>query len=405
MQNNNNFQNDNNNNFQNINNNANNLNHKNKNIYYNKNNNISNEIKNANNNHQNNNNYSFSKYNKATQTVLLNFRDNISYLNSVLQLLGNIHIFAKFFLNPKNPKNLKYYPLSFVTYRLFYHLYPFPYPEERTEYKADSFLKVLGTLNLVYKTKHSRNPNDLLSFILNTLHKELNISKNKDININQNLNQYSNNKNKYISLVIKNIINTNESIIFNIFNWFEIKESKCSQCNISKYNLNTFNTFELDISGTYNKKHNSITLDDCLRFYEESKNKNLFCINCGKNNITINNSKIFASPNIFIFLLNREQKNDFINIKFIIDEKIDLTSFIEQNIYKEYKLTSIISLLKNQKDEYVCFCKSPFDQKWYSYQNNMINSIEKDKILKDHNDDDNYYYIPCILVYNLDNKQ
>jgi ubiquitin C-terminal hydrolase len=72
---------------------------------------------------------------------------------------------------------------------------------------------------------------------------------------------------------------TNESLIFNVFNWVEIKESKCTKCNISKYNVNTFTTFEIDILGTYNKKHNSITLDDCLRVYEEPKIINYFVIN------------------------------------------------------------------------------------------------------------------------------
>ena len=120
-----------------------------------------------------------------------------------------------------------------------------------------------------------------------------------------------------------------------------------------------------------------------------------------------NTSKIYTPSNIFIFSLNRgnlEQNNNLVNIKFIIDEKIDLTSFIEKNAYKEYELNAIISLKKNQKDyEYVCFYKSPFDQKWYTYQNNDIQEKVKDDILREHND--NNLYIPCILVYILDNKQ
>ena len=118
----------------------------------------------------------------------------------------------------------------------------------------------------------------------------------------------------------------------------------------------------------------------------------------------INTSKIFTSPDTFIFSLNRgnlEQNNNLLDIKFIIDEKIDLTSFIEQNVYKEYKLGAIISINNNSSDyKYVCFYKSPFDQKWYLYHNNNINPIEIDAILMDHNENNNF--IPCILAYNLD---
>ena len=139
-----------------------------------------NQEKQKNNNKQKN---SFSnRYTKATTTGLKNL-GNTSYLNAVLQLLGSIHDFASFFTNPKKQKffsdNLSSLPFSFIIYRLFLHLYPYPEKEQREIYKPDSLHKHLGEINVVYKSLKERNPNDLIIFILDTLHKELNHSQNQ----------------------------------------------------------------------------------------------------------------------------------------------------------------------------------------------------------------------------------
>ena len=72
-------------------------------------------------------------------------------------------------------------PLAFVTHRLFLHLYKYPENQEREIYTPDSYLKVLQMKNKTYITQNNRNPNDLLIFILDTLHSELNQPKNNII--------------------------------------------------------------------------------------------------------------------------------------------------------------------------------------------------------------------------------
>ena len=344
-------------------------------------------------------NYSFSRYTKAPLTVLKNINDT-SYLNSVLQLLGSIRNIASYFLNPKNQaiieKDVKKYPLSFVFYRLFTHLYPYPERQQRELYNPECLLEVLGLLNVVYKTKKARNPNELISFILNTLHKEININKN---NNNQQLNPNINDRNDVIKNGIYHFQKSNNSIISNTFNWFDIKEFKCNDCNKQFYNFYTFNTFELDILGAFKFKNGlPISLIDCLQYHKNDKKEDFLCQYCKKKTSYTSKSNIFVSPNMFIFSLDRGNLDNKLQVKFHLEEKINLSNFIIENSPKQYELTGIVSILKEQnKYKYVCFCKSPVDNQWYLYNDETTEPCELKNVIKNHND---YRCIPCILAYN-----
>ena len=347
----------------------------------------------------NSNTYSFSRYTKASQTGLENINDT-SYLNSVIQLLGSIRNIASYFLNPKHQKiivdDIKHYPLSFVFYRLFLHLYPYPEPDNRVNYKPDSLLEVLGILNVVYKTTKARNPNELISFILNRLHKEININKNNKFQPSK-YNIYD--KKSVINAGIYNFQKSDNSVISNALNWFEIKELRCNKCNQIVYNFNTFNTFELDILGAYQCKKNPITLNECLYYYGKEKAQDLYCIKCGKYNKITYKSNILSSSYMIIFSLNRGEldKNNLIHIPFHLEDKIDLSFFIEKESPKHYELTGIVSAVKEQnKYKYVSFCKSPVDHQWYLYNDKIIGKPQLNDIINAHN---NNKYIPCILAY------
>ena len=104
---------------------------------------------------------------------------------------------------------------------------------------------------------------------------------------------------------------------------------------------------------------------------------------------------------LFIFLIDRgndfDNSNELINIYLHIYEKIDLYNFIDnQKSPKKFELIGIISIYLEQK-KYVSFCKSPVDKKWYFYNDENINLIDINEVLKKHNESKGM--IPCILLY------
>ena len=339
--------------------------------------------------------YSFSNYKIAAKTGLKNFGDT-SYLNSVLQILGTVRNISSYFLNPKNKATFEENvslgkKFSFVIHRLFTHLYPLPENIGKI-YEPEALLTVLGELNQVYNTTKSRNPNDLIYFCLDQLHRELN-----KYNVKFITKMNSTNKDKVIWTKLQDFQKSNNSIISNNFYWFEIKTKFCPLCNNNFYEFNNFETLELDISGAYNQYKSPFTLRQCLGF-QRQKIQDSFCHVCQKYNKIQIYKSIYSSPIYFIFSLNRGNPDpNLLNIKFLIEENIDISQFLEnKKSFSKYELIGIVSISMKDNYKYVCFGKSPADKKWYLYNDEKVNDIDIGTVTYYNNNSD---YVPCILLY------
>ena len=352
---------------------------------------------------QNEGSYSFSRYKKAALTGLKNL-GKISYLNSVLQLICNIRNFASYFLDPKNGKyfevNVEKYPLSYVIHRLCTHLYPYPEKEEREIYKPDSVMQILRAYNIVYGDLEEKNPNDLMVFLLSKLHDELNSKKlrNESFINNENI---CNDRNVVINSGTADFTKNNNSIIANLFTWFEIKEVKCTNCSSENYSFQYYPTIELNVNDCSVFKHNkNINIADCLEFYEYPKLKKNFCDSCMSYKEATISTKIYLSPNIFIFLLDLKMDKD---INFILEHKINLEKFIEMKNASPsiYELSGIV-FWDISKNKYNALCISPVDKEWYFYDDENVFKFDIITFMNLYNE--KKIYKPWILLYKGNNK-
>ena len=192
--------------------------------------------------------YNVKRYTKVSITGLKNL-GNTSYFNALFQCLGNIYNIANYFLDPNNinkiNSNLRLHQLSFVVMRLFQHFYPYPEKDEIEIYDPENFFKILK--NLKFLNNYDRiPPNNLLIFLFERLHSELNEKqRNLDLNKIQSNNLYD--REQIIKNDLTNFIDQNDDIISNNFNFFCIKEFFCTECNNPKYELKSFNSFDLEI--------------------------------------------------------------------------------------------------------------------------------------------------------------
>ena len=354
---------------------------------------------------QNSINYSFSNYKKAAMTGLKNL-GSTSYLNSVLQLLGNIRNFASYFLNPKNgelfQEKLEKYPHAFVTHRLCFHLYTYLEKRGREIYTPDSYMCMLGNFNWVYKSYKERDPRMLIIYILNKLHEELIGEKSEDNSNIENNMKISKDRDAIINLGFANIMKYNKSCIFNYFSWLEIKETKCMNCSNELYSLLYFSTFELNIfEFARYKRLKSIKLDDCLNFYSIPKIKKKYCYFCKSYKEMTTTTQIYSSPNYFIFLLNLENNTDdeeLDNINFEIEKRVNLGKYIENKSGPlNYELTGIVYLDKT-RNKYCTLSCSPIDSNWYLYEDENVSLKNYDNFIKQ-KFNKNIYYKPCIMIY------
>ena len=139
------------------------------------------------------------------------------------------------------------------------------------------------------------------------------------------------------------------------------------------------------------KETNKINIYDCLNYYESPKiieQNGKECDKCGNKEAFLITSKIKKCQNNLLVLLNKnfnnEEKNE--NIKFELNEIIDMKNYLKENENKErimYYLYAIICLNisfdENNKNiiHHVAFCKSPIDNKWYKYDDNIVEPINE----------------------------
>jgi len=331
------------------------------------------------------------------KTCLKPFGDT-SYLNSVLQCLGNIDELKNHLLCNIDyfsaDINIKQKPLSFVFCRLFKHLNE----NDVKLYDLESFRWILSYKNIAFKSEKRRNPIDLLVFLLDTLHDELNRVKYRKQNDNFD-------KSDRKSVIENGIIffkNAYDSVISSNFNWFRISECLCKICYNKIYKLSTFNTYELDILKTsyITSRNLNISVNDCINSDLNSKKITCYCNYCNQKTEMEMHSSIYSSPNIFIFLINRNKfnSNDFdenlFNLNVRLDKIISLKGKIEKNNCPQvYELFGIVSLYKCK---YVSFCQSSIDNCWYFYHEEIVEKVEEQKVEYYHQ---NNTFIPCILFY------
>jgi len=410
---NNNINNINNNNHNYINNNLNNnnmINCNNNNNNYNNQNDLKNKILNKNDNEKKESltQYSFYKNNKKFPKIgLINLGDT-SYLNAVIQSLVNIEDLALYFLDSDKMNYLdsvkNELPLSYEMKEIFCNLYPPKEESIENSYAPLSLLEYISK-DKKYSYEKSSNPIYLIKDLLNGLDNELNTLFNN--NVEDNENKYDREETIYSEM--NYISKTNNSPIFRIFCFTKVHESICEKYCNSIYDLKKYNSFKLNISKYYSLKKEKIKIKDCIRFqYEESEKTKLFiCQNCHKKKKYFVYSKIFSSPNIFLFLIDRgtdikQNKNELLKIPLIIEDQLDLDGFIEnKETPTKYELIGIVSILiKDEK--YVSMCKSPIDNNWYNYNDEEIQKIEHKKVIELCN---NYeMYSPCIVIYKAANK-
>ena len=159
---------------------------------------------------------------------------------------------------------------------------------------------------------------------------------------------------------------------------------------------------KLDILGCYkNYKNKYITIYDCLNFQRISKQKDDYCNYCNQNVKVQKISKIYSSLNVFIFSLDRGNLDqNLLNVPFLVQDKLNLNYYIEDSdSSNKYELIGIISIYIVEK-KYVCFCKSPIDNRWHYYNDENVGETKLENVLNIHN---SYQFIPCLLIYNYNN--
>ena len=284
------------------------------------------------------------------------------YIRSTVQCLLNVEQLKIFFLSIKEEKKYKKIPGKLS--KLFLSIIDNLCENKLPLIQYDNNIRLICNIYSTFKNENSIK--SLNKFFFETLHKELNKSK----NINEHFNYcYGQGTDKNFKNFEKYFQKNFQSIISDIFYFKYQSKIKCFKCNKFMKNIKFefLLSFPLDeISKSREKNKDYVTFSECLSYYQKTNYQINQCNNC-KNNYTICSTEniLLVGPKVVIIYLERGSEHKF-DIKFDFNEKLNLNNFIEyKNVSYNYQLIGVVSYI--QKNQYVAFCRSVKDSKWYKY--------------------------------------
>ena len=349
----------------------------------------------ANNKNINNNNYNEFEIKKENIPIIIGL-NNIGatcYMNATLQCLSNTDKLTKYFLNkykfiPGNKNKI----MSNEYYKVIVNLWDIN--NNNSSYSPNDFKEVLSKENPLFEGINANDSKDLINFLLERFHIELNNVKKKDYINPINYNQIDQtNEQNILNLFMKEFENNYNSIISNLFYGLMETKSQCQGCNIIKYNFQVYSFVEFPLekvneycfkTGKRNfydmnsNKNPDVNIYECFEYYHNidlmTGDNRMYCNICNCLCDALYGTLLYAAPNILIINLNRG-KGAVYECKVIFPEVLNLSNYV---IFKEsniiFELYAVICHIgpSSMSGHFVAYCKNRIDKKWYLYNDSFV---------------------------------
>jgi ubiquitin C-terminal hydrolase len=294
-------------------------------------------------------------------------------------------------------------------YKVLYNLWD--YHTDKKSYSPNSFKNVLSQENPLFQGIAANDSKDLINFLIEKFHKELNKTNNKDktkITVTQKdqLNEID-----MLNVFFKEFQDNNNSIISNLFYGVLETKSQCQGCGNIKYNFQIYSFIEFPLQQVNNycagkgkinqaskgNKNPDVDLIDCFQYHCNvdlmTGDNRMYCQICQKLCDAYYGNEIYSLPHYLIINLNRGKDAVYkCNVNF--PEKLNLLNFVK---YKDgntfLKLYAVISHIgpSSMSGHFVAYCKNHKDKKWYKYNDSIVTPCERKEEFRDG--------MPYILFY------
>ena len=201
-------------------------------------------------------------------------------------------------------------------------------------------------MNLLFKDLLEEDIKDLIIFIYETMHNEIN----NPAPYNETYNYFND---QDLLVFRNNYYSNNSSFLIKTFYFEQQNEIRCMKCNFSKtsYNISNIIIFPLEKVREYLEKKNfgfiSVTLEDCFENYQEPEmqfgQNQIYCNYCNRLSNAITANKIFTSPEVLTIILYRGE----FNVSFEYPLFIDIGKYIMDKSQKnnKYELICVLAHL------------------------------------------------------------
>ena len=334
------------------------------------------------------------------------------YMNASLQCLSNTKKLTDFFLyNFKNNDSNKI--MSNEYYKVLLNLWK--RENNHKSYSPYSFKEVLSNQNSLFAGIQANDSKDLINFLIEKFHQELNIINNNKI-INNNIlnNPDQTNEQMMLESFLQDFkINFNSPISSYFYGILETK-SQCQGCNIIKFNFQIYSFVEFPLqqvnqyffnqgknlifsSVSSNGKNPDVNLYECFEYNRKidtmTGDNQMYCNNCNKLCNAFYSTLLYSGPRYLIINLNRG-KGAVYECKVIFPKQLNIYNYLT---YKDgitvYELYAVICHLgpSSMSGHFVAYCRNRIDNKWYLYNDGIVSLCKREAQYNDG--------MPYILFY------
>ena len=336
-------------------------------------------------------------YNKKIPILIgLNNIGATCYMNASLQCLSNTKELTEFFLNNYKDKNKKKHIITYEYYELIKNLWN--EKNNNKPYSPYSFKDVLSQENDLFAGIQANDSKDLINFLIERLHQELNVIKEKNNNENfYQINQL--NENEALQFFLKDFTSSFNSIISKLFYGILETKSQCKGCNMIKFNFQLYSFLEFPLQHinqyffnngkrplfTQDGKNPDVDLYECFEYNRKIDLMNgenqMYCNICNKLCDATYTNFIYSGPNYLIINLNRGRGAVY-ECKVNFPEQLNLFNYVSyQHGITAYELYAVICHLgpSSMSGHFVAYCRNRIDNKWYLYNDAFVSLCDKPK--------------------------
>ena len=336
-------------------------------------------------------------YNKKIPILIgLNNIGATCYMNASLQCLSNTKELTEFFLNNYKDKNKKKHIITYEYYELIKNLWN--EKNNNKPYSPYSFKDVLSQENDLFAGIQANDSKDLINFLIERLHQELNVIK--ENNNNENFYQINQlNENEALQFFLKDFTSSFNSIISKLFYGILETKSQCKGCNMIKFNFQLYSFLEFPLQHinqyffnngkrplfTQDGKNPDVDLYECFEYNRKIDLMNgenqMYCNICNKLCDATYTNFIYSGPNYLIINLNRGRGAVY-ECKVNFPEQLNLFNYVSyQHGITAYELYAVICHLgpSSMSGHFVAYCRNRIDNKWYLYNDSFVTLCDKPK--------------------------
>ena len=336
------------------------------------------------------------------------------YMNATLQCFCHIEKFVNFFKYNKQVKaiyeNKMEDKLSYSFKILIEELWPNDQNNTSNKYYAPyDFKQKISKMNPLFEGVAANDSKDLVNFLIMTLHEELN-KANRTSNLTDsttsNLMIDQRNRELVFSNFFQNFMETNQSIISDLFYGVNCSVTQCQNCLASSFNYQTyfFLIFPLEEVRKFMMQYNPnirdlVDIYDCFQYNQKidfmTGDNSMYCNYCRQTCNSSMATNLTVCPEVLIIILNRGKGIEF-KVKINFYEDLSLENFIEhkETGYK-YKLIGVITHLgsSDMSGHFIAYCRDPISNDWYQFNDAIVNPVKnfKNEVID--------YAMPYLLFY------